>query len=785
MASFGDQLETALEKNEELAPQYNQVAKQNYAAQYVNIAKIVPSLKMQKERIKRWKSFWTQERRNQVKGDIIEASKVYGFKETAFQSFFRFINSDSIAFLPFDKNPLYHQFARDYVVNLDSGFAVISQLDVKKKSGDRQRIAKLFKGTPALVMDRLSYTQKIINGLKIGFDKLVFLSLGLVFLILLISFGRIELAIISFLPVSVSWLWIVGVMDLLGLQFNIFNVIILSFVFGLGIDYSIFYMRALILNHTYGGHEQKTYRASIILSVITSIIGIGVLIFSKHPAMRSIALMSVIGIFTIILITFTLIPISFRWLVSYKKGKRHKVVTALDTFTSILFFLAYVSGSIVMTLLIPVFMIIPASKRKKQDVYRHFIKVFSSYIFLHPTISIKIINESKEKFEKPAMIIANHQSVIDIMLMLLLSNKVLIVTNERVWKHWLWGAVLRYAEYYPAFAGYDNMHEKLQEKVNDGYSIMIFPEGSRSLDNHIKRFHKGAFYLAESLGLDMLPILLHGVNETLRKGEFFLFSGKITMKILPRIDLKTGVMGSSMRDQAKGMTAYFREEYEELQKQVAGVDYYALQLQRNFVYKGPVLEWYFKVKLRMEDRYRLFDSLIPRDAVIYDLGCGYGFLSLMLGMIAPQRKIIGVDFDAEKIALAQNSAIRSKNLTFYHADVTQYPIEKADIFVILDTLHYFSEEKQTALINRCMENLNPGGKLIIRDANKDIKKKHKSTVFTERWSTGIGFNKANFNDLHFISEQLIRDAVEAASMKISIAGESKHLSNRVYIISHD
>jgi 1-acyl-sn-glycerol-3-phosphate acyltransferase len=785
VASISNQLERALEKNEELTPEYNQVTKQHIAAQYVNIAKIVPSLKTQKERIKRWENYWTQERCELVKSNIIEASKKYGFTETAFQSFYYFINSDSIPLLPYDKNPLYHQFARDYVVNLDSGFAVISQIDVKKNSGNRQKIAELFEGSSALVMDKLSYTQKIINGLKTGFDNLVFISLGLVFLILLVSFGRIELAIISFLPVSVSWLWIVGVMDLLGLQFNIFNVIILSFVFGLGIDYSIFYMRALILNHTYGGHEQKTYRASILLSVITSIIGIGVLIFSKHPAMRSIALMSVIGILTIILITFTLIPISFRWLVSYKKGKRQKVVTALDTFTSIIFFLTYVSGSITMTLLIPVFMIFPASKRKKRDVYRYFIKIFSSYIFLHPTIPIKIINDNKERFEKPAMIIANHQSVIDIMLMLLLSNKVLIVTNERVWKHWLWGAVLRYAEYYPAFAGYDNMHEKLQEKVNDGYSIMIFPEGSRSLDNHIKRFHKGAFYLAESLGLDMLPILLHGVNETLRKGEFFLFSGKITMKILPRINLKTGEMGTGMRDQAKGMTAYFRKEYEELRKEVAGVDYYALQLQRNFVYKGPVLEWYFKVKLRMEDRYRLFDSLIPRDAVVYDLGCGYGFLSLMLGMISPQRKIIGVDFDAEKIALAQNSAIRSQNLMFFHDDVTSYPIEKADVFLILDTLHYFSEEKQKALINRCMMNLNLGGKLIIRDANKDIEEKHRSTVFTERWSTGIGFNKANFSDLHFISEQLIRNVVQEASMKIRIAGESKHLSNRIYIITHD
>lgn len=785
IASFGEEVEEALENNEVLEKEFSIVKSQDFAEQSINISQIVPSIRKQKERLIMWKSYWTPERRALLKTQILDASKPYGFKETAFQSFYSFIDKEDHALLPYNENPLFKQFARDYVIYLDSSFAVISQLDVAKSGDGRKKIDQIFNGSSALVMDRLDYAQKIIKGLKVGFDDLVFISLGLVFLILLVSFGRIELAFISFLPVSVSWLWIVGFMHLFGLQFNIFNVIILSFVFGLGIDYSIFYMRGLVLNHMYGGHKQKTYRASILLSVITSLIGIGVLIFSKHPAMRSIALMSVMGVFTIILITFTLIPISFRWLVSYKEGKRQRVVTAMETVTSFLFFLGYVSGSLGMTLLIPLFMIFPAPRRKKRDVYRQFIKIFSSYIFLHPTITIKIINEKKEDFKKPSIIIANHQSVIDIMLMLLLSNKILIVTNERVWKHWLWGAVLRYAEYYPAFAGYDNMNQKLQEKVKEGYSIMIFPEGSRSVNDKIKRFHKGVFYLAESLGIEMLPILLHGVNECLRKNEFFLFSGRITMKILPRIDLKTGVMGETIREQAKAMTAYFRNEYEIQREEMAGVYYYRTHLARNYMYKGPVLEWYFRVKFRMEDSYRLFNSLIPRNATIYDLGCGYGFLSLMLGLISPQRRIYGVDFDGEKIALAQNSAIKSQSCEFIQADVTQYPLEKADIFIILDTLHYFSEEKQLALIKNCISNLNPGGKLIIRDANKDIKKKHKSTEFTERMSTGIGFNKANYSELHFVSEDIIRNVVQEAHMRIEIAGESKHLSNRIYIITHD
>jgi 1-acyl-sn-glycerol-3-phosphate acyltransferase len=783
IASFGRSLEEALEQNESLAPGFKQIVADSIAPQIVNISQIVPSLKTQKERLKRWNNYWTPDRRKQVREMILEAARPYKFKESSFSAFYDFIDSNHTQTVPLSDNILYQQLARDYVVELDSGFAVISQADVPKEGAAQNRLQEIFAGSSALVMDKLHYAQEIISGLKQGFDQLVYISLGLVFLILLISFGRIELAVISFLPVSVSWLWIVGIMDLFGLQFNIFNVIILSFVFGLGIDYSIFYMRGLILDHKYGAHPQKTYRASIILSVITSVIGIGVLIFAKHPAMRSIALMSVIGILTIILITFTLIPLAFRWLVSYSGGKRRKVVTAVDTFNSILFFIGYVSGSLTMTLLIPFFMIFPAPRRKKRDVYRYFIKVFSAYIFLHPTIPIKIINEQKENFKKPAIIIANHQSVIDIMLMLLLSNKILIVTNERVWKHWLWGAVLRYAEYYPAFAEFDDMHRRIEEKVKQGYSIMIFPEGTRSQTGKIKRFHKGAFYMAQSLGVDILPILLHGVHECLRKGEFFLFTGKITMKIMPRIDLQSGVMGTTMRDQAKAMTAYFRREYEELRKEVAGVDYYSVHLTRNYIYKGPVLEWYFRVKFRMEDRYRMFDQLIPRDAKIYDLGCGYGFLSLMLGLISPERQIRGLDFDDEKIKVAQNSAIREEGVQFHCADITQFTLEQADIFLLLDTLHYFAEQQQIALIEQCVAKLNEGGKIIIRDANKDIAEKHKSTELTERLSTGIGFNKAKFSDLHFMSETLIRKIAQDNNMKLEVISESKRLSNRVYVMS--
>ncbi len=784
VASQGNNLEEALQKNEEIQALVNKLNKRQLTRYEINSAALTPSIKLQKERLKRWNKYWTSQKKEHLKLLISQQSSKYGFKPNTFKRFEKWLN-DSILTVKPGNNPLYNQFVKDFVVNYDNKVFVLTQLNVLKNSSKQEKIIAAINKSPAQIIDKLYFTKRIFDNLKTGFDKLALYSLALVFLILLISYGRIELAIISFAPVSISWLWILAGMNIFGLEFNIFNVIILSFVFGLGIDYSVFYLRTLILKHKYGQEQSQIYRSSILISSLTTIIGIGVLIFAKHPAMRSIALTSIIGIITIVLITFTLLPAAFRWITEWKNGKREKVITFTDTVTSILFFSIYVTGAITLTLLVPIFIIFPAPKKPKKFLFHYIVQFFSAHIFLHPTIPIKIINDYKEKFKSPAVIISNHQSVIDIMLMLLLHPKILIVTNERVWKHWLWGAILRYADYYPAFAGYENMMSDIKRKVKYGYSLMVFPEGTRSIDGKIKRFHKGAFKMAKELELPILPIILHGVNETLRKGEFFLFSGKITLKIMHRVELKDLPYNESEAAVAKQMTAYYRENYEKLREQVADVNYYSLQLRRNFLYKGPILEWYFKVKFRMEDKYRSFENWIPRNAKIIDLGCGYGFLDLMLGMLSPKREIIGVDFDNEKIKVAQNSAIKRESVSFINADVTEFTLQKADVFLILDTLHYFSKQKQIALIKDCILHLNTNGKILIRDANTELSKKHKSTELTEKMSTGIGFNKAKFSDMEFVSADIIRKTATEMNCSYKILKESKHLSNLIYEIKHN
>jgi 1-acyl-sn-glycerol-3-phosphate acyltransferase len=120
-------------------------------------------------------------------------------------------------------------------------------------------------------------------------------------------------------------------------------------------------------------------------------------------------------------------------------------------------------------------------------------------------------------FSKPAIIICNHQSVLDILFTVMLYPKLILLTNRWVWKSPVFGIAIRMADYYPVANGVENSVDLLYDRIKNGYSVVIFPEGTRSVDGKMRRFHKGAFYLAEKLNVDILPVVIDGSGYTFNK----------------------------------------------------------------------------------------------------------------------------------------------------------------------------------------------------------------------------------------------------------------------------
>lgn len=74
------------------------------------------------------------------------------------------------------------------------------------------------------------------------------------------------------------------------------------------------------------------------------------------------------------------------------------------------------------------------------------------------------------------------------------------------------------------------------EQLRQGIPMAVFPEGTRSRDGTLGPFKLGAFRMAKESGCSVLPVILHGSGEKLRKGEWKVRSGIIRMVILPPID---------------------------------------------------------------------------------------------------------------------------------------------------------------------------------------------------------------------------------------------------------
>lgn len=741
----------------------------------------------QKARIQRWNNFWTKQRRSLLEKGLKKSAADFRFRENVFDPFLQHTARTFTVLNPVETKKLTSGILSEYVSETHD-LSMITTL-VKVRQEDKKEVYRAFEGKPGIVVfDKQILANHFVANVKHDFDLLVRLSIIFVTLLLLLSFGRIETGLTTALPMFASWLLTLGFMGITGIRFNIFNIIVSSFIFGLGVDYSILMMRGLLFEYRYRTPEISSYKTSILLSSSTTLFGVGALFFALHPALNSIALVSVFGIIAVVLVSYTFQPLLIRWfLLNRQQHGRYPVTIRI-------FFKTFITwGNIVLVAILQVilggliYILYPGSRKKKEYIFHWcFCQLCKAYIFITFPTNRKFQNPHREDFSEPAVIISNHQSLIETPSFLRLYPKIIILTNEWVWNSPLFGPVARMASFYNAERGIDGILDQLKEKVNEGYSILIFPEGHRYSDNRIHRFHRGAFYLAEKLKIDILPILVFGSGEFLGKGEFWGRPSGLRMKILKRVGFYDQTMGSGYLERSKCFRRFYSREYATFMEQEGTGKYYRKKLVLNYIFKGLVLEWYLRVKMRIEKYYQPYNELVPREGEILDLGCGYGFMSYMLSFTSPSRKITGVDHDAGKILVAANCILKNENLDFICEDIDRYSFGNKDAILLVDVLHYLPQKNQEELLNRCIEKLNPGGMILVREADSKEEKRHKRTKLTEVFSTRIlGFNKTinESKELYFTSLENISRIIDTQGLKMEVIREPKHTSNLLLIIS--
>ncbi len=373
-------MDGALDKSQKLQPFLKKMTRQGDIHDYATCSQFITSTAEQRHRLQRWEEF-VNRNKEKLQTALRIHMKAEGFAEDSFDDFHALLDKsyrphDISYFNPLVKSLFASHFSTD---SSDGQYHVVNVLSVKDK--DIQTVEEALDAQGCYSFDVASMNSTIANHLSNDFNYIGFACGFIVFFFLWLSLGSIELATLSFVPMAVSWLWILGIMALCGMQFNIVNIILATFIFGQGDDYTIFMTEGAMYEYAYRRKMLASYKHSIIISALIMFIGIGTLIVARHPALHSLAEVTIAGMFSVVLMAYIFPPLIFKFLVQNHGEYRTRPLS-----------------------------LIPVLRMAWAIVARCFCRNYFRHI---PGLEYRMENPGDETFEKPAIIVANHRSKLE------------------------------------------------------------------------------------------------------------------------------------------------------------------------------------------------------------------------------------------------------------------------------------------------------------------------------------------------------------------------------------
>ncbi|MBN2349241.1 MAG: 1-acyl-sn-glycerol-3-phosphate acyltransferase [Bacteroidales bacterium] len=165
------------------------------------------------------------------------------------------------------------------------------------------------------------------------------------------------------------------------------------------------------------------------------------------------------------------------------------------------------------------------------------------YILINPLWKVAIENPEKLDKKKTYIIISNHQSMLDTVVLFHIRSHFKWVSKIENFRLPIIGWVMRMNGYIQVIRGDKesaiNMVNTCKKYLNYGVSVLIFPEGTRSINGNLGMFKEGAFRLAVDAQFPILPLLIDGTGENLpKKGLVFRNSNLMKICILDEIPVE-------------------------------------------------------------------------------------------------------------------------------------------------------------------------------------------------------------------------------------------------------
>lgn len=181
------------------------------------------------------------------------------------------------------------------------------------------------------------------------------------------------------------------------------------------------------------------------------------------------------------------------------------------------------------------------SKREAQN--------FSSSLFADSASALigLELNVNGERYlwqQRPAVFVFNHQSKADMVIVAkLIRRDIAGVGKKEISNMPVLGKLMEFAgtvliDRANSSSAIEAMAPLVDVMRQDGKSVVMSPEGTRTITPKLAPFKKGAFHLAMQAGVPMVPIVIHNAIDVAPKGDFVFRSGLVDVEVLPPVDTR-------------------------------------------------------------------------------------------------------------------------------------------------------------------------------------------------------------------------------------------------------
>ena len=328
-AASAETLDEALAYNRQIIRKVDSLQDLGIVHNYSGVtSKIFIPEEEQRERIAAWNAYWTPEKKGETRKILRDAAREAGYN-SEFLLFNELLDTEYDAddtFNVYESGLFPESVTSNFIEYCDGRYLVFTPVQcstMKEKDIISDTVTEKGMSDHAIAVDPMYYIRDMVEIVHRDFDLAVEISSLFVLLVLLISFKSIWSAILSFIPMALSWYVVKGAMVLLGLQFNLINIVISTFIFGIGVDYSIFVMEGLLAIARSGSSKLLVWhKSAIFFSAVVLLIVMCSLLFAVHPSISSIGLTALIGMATTVIFSYTIQPWLFRQMMKVPYFKR-------------------------------------------------------------------------------------------------------------------------------------------------------------------------------------------------------------------------------------------------------------------------------------------------------------------------------------------------------------------------------------------------------------------------------------------------------------------------------